>query len=125
MKTLACGLLLVSAVAFAETVVVASPAADPVVEFRQFSAAPMPLDCTARRLRLPVLADGLEVTPGSQPGTQRVLYRMNFNQVTEGWNWHPEAAREDRDYYQYKYQHQYLYFNHDFVHNQFYFIYNE
>lgn len=107
MKTQACCLYLASAVVAAAPVAVASPPVDPVLEFRQLAAAPVPVDCTARHLRLPVLADGLEITAGApvgtSPDTQRVLYRMSFNQVTEGWNWHPEAAREDQDYYQYKF----------------------
>ena len=33
----------------------------------------------------------------------RLLYRMGRNDVTEGWNWHPEADREREDYYRHKY----------------------
>jgi hypothetical protein len=32
-----------------------------------------------------------------------VLYRMNFNDITEGWNWHPEAVRSGGEYYAFKY----------------------
>lgn len=36
-------------------------------------------------------------------GSFRLMYRMGRNDVTEGWNWHPEADREREDYYRYKY----------------------
>lgn len=36
-------------------------------------------------------------------GRVRLVYRMGRNDVTEGWNWHPEADREREDYYRYKY----------------------
>lgn len=41
----------------------------------------------------------IEVLPD---GRQRLVYRMGRNDVTEGWNWHPEADREREDYYHYK-----------------------
>lgn len=37
------------------------------------------------------------------PGRVRLLYRMGRNDVTEGWNWHPEADPAHEDYYRYKY----------------------
>jgi hypothetical protein len=36
-------------------------------------------------------------------GRQRLMYRMGRNDVTEGWNWHPEATLTVEDYYRYKY----------------------
>lgn len=36
-------------------------------------------------------------------GELHILYRMNFNDITEGWNWHPEAAQQGGDYYAFKY----------------------
>jgi hypothetical protein len=33
----------------------------------------------------------------------RIRYSMGFNHVTEGWNWHPEAAQQGNDYYRFKY----------------------
>lgn len=36
-------------------------------------------------------------------GQQRLMYRMGRNDVTEGWNWHPEAVPLGGDYYHYKY----------------------
>jgi hypothetical protein len=32
-----------------------------------------------------------------------IRYSMGFNHVTEGWNWHPEAAQQGSDYYVFKY----------------------
>lgn len=36
-------------------------------------------------------------------GRRRLMYRMGRNDVTEGWNWHPEANPTVADYYFYKY----------------------
>lgn len=36
-------------------------------------------------------------------GRVRLVYRMGRNDVTEGWNWHPEADPQREDYYRYKY----------------------
>lgn len=36
-------------------------------------------------------------------GRLRLVYRMGRNDVTEGWNWHPEADLQREDYYRYKY----------------------
>lgn len=36
-------------------------------------------------------------------GQLQIRYRMAFNQVTEGWNWHPEATLDAADYYRYKF----------------------
>jgi hypothetical protein len=36
-------------------------------------------------------------------GKARLTYRMGRNDVTEGWNWHPEAERAREDYYRYKF----------------------
>lgn len=46
--------------------------------------------------------DRWEVEP-LPSGRVRLVYRMGRNDVTEGWNWHPEADREREDYYRYKY----------------------
>lgn len=93
MKWLGCTLLLAASMAQAQI----APG-DPVAEYERHVAASD--HCAPQRLQLPVLTDGLEV---SGEGQTHLLYRMNFNQVTEGWNWHPEAARENQDYYQYKF----------------------
>ena len=36
-------------------------------------------------------------------GRLRIHYSMVFKNVTEGWNWHPEAAQLGSDYYRFKY----------------------
>lgn len=69
--------------------------ADPVVLQRELTASGG--DCSGRRVALPVISEGVERR------ANEALYRMNFNQVTEGWNWHPEAVLADGDYYQYKF----------------------
>lgn len=69
--------------------------ADPVALQRELTASGG--DCSGRRVALPVISDGVERRANG------ALYRMNFNQVTEGWNWHPEAVLADGDYYQYKF----------------------
>lgn len=45
----------------------------------------------------------LEASIDAASGRLRVRYLMAFNDVTEGWNWHPEAAPEKEDYYRHKY----------------------
>lgn len=68
---------------------------DPVALQRELAASGG--DCSGRRVALPVISDGVERRANG------ALYRMNFNQVTEGWNWHPEAVLANGDYYQYKF----------------------
>lgn len=82
------------------------PLQDPIAEFARFSGAPDASRCTAGPLALPVdLAEGnaFEATVDQSTGRLKILYRTNFNQVTEGWNWHPEANAEKEDYYRFKY----------------------
>ena len=69
--------------------------ADPVALQRELTASGG--DCSGRRVALPVISDGVERRANG------ALYRMNFNQVTEGWNWHPEAVLANGDCYQYKF----------------------
>lgn len=45
----------------------------------------------------------IETSFDAAAGRLRVRYRMAFNQVTEGWNWHPEATPGRDDYYVFKY----------------------
>jgi hypothetical protein len=44
-----------------------------------------------------------EITYDASTGRLRVFYPMQFNDLTEGWNWHPEEVAAGRDYYTYKY----------------------
>ncbi len=75
---------------------------DPVSIYLALSAAD-PGACAGRRLLLPVDSEGIELAPVGSDGTRQVLYRTDFNQVTEGWNWHPESVREGDDYYHAKF----------------------
>jgi hypothetical protein len=81
--------------------------AEPATEFVRRAAAPENTRCTAGdALLLPVdLMPGGNVEAVFDPasGHLRILYRMVFNQLTEGWNWHPEANAANDDYYRFKY----------------------
>lgn len=46
---------------------------------------------------------GVEASFDAATGRLRILYRMGFNHVTEGWNWQPLADPAREDYYRYKY----------------------
>lgn len=47
--------------------------------------------------------DNLALTHDAAAGRLSVRYRMNFNQVAEGWSWQPQANPADTDYYRYKF----------------------
>lgn len=83
------------------------PLQDASIEFARHAAAPEGAQCpTGEAVALPVdLASeaGLEAVFDAATGRLRILYRMAFNQLTEGWNWHPEARPDQEDYYRYKY----------------------
>lgn len=53
-------------------------------------------------LAVPLTAE-TEVTYDATTSRLRVFYPMQFNDLTEGWNWHPEEVAAGRDYYTYKY----------------------
>lgn len=53
-------------------------------------------------LDLPLSADTM-IDYAAATGRLRVFYTMQFNDLTEGWNWHPEEVSAGRDYYTYKY----------------------
>jgi hypothetical protein len=59
----------------------------------------------ARRFAVSVDAgDGnLAVSRDPASGRLRILYRMNFNQVAEGWSWQPQADPAVADYYRFKF----------------------
>lgn len=49
-------------------------------------------------------ADGnLIVSRDPDGGRLHMLYRMNFNQVAEGWSWQPQADPAVADYYRFKF----------------------
>lgn len=60
------------------------------------------VDGEAIKLDVPLTAD-VEVAYDAATGRLRIFYPMQFNDLTEGWNWHPEEAAAGRDYYTYKY----------------------
>lgn len=93
------GLLLVSLTSFAEEQV-APPSA--VKEYllhavQQHCAAGEAID-----LDVPLSAE-TEIAFDATSGRLRIFYPMQFNDLTEGWNWHPEEVAAGRDYYTYKY----------------------
>lgn len=45
----------------------------------------------------------LAVSRDAAGGRLRILYRMNFNQVAEGWSWQPQADPAVADYYRFKF----------------------
>jgi hypothetical protein len=104
MKLLLIVLLLISPTLRAETLPEAS---NPVPEYARLAGLAAPVSCADSRLRLEVVVpDGLVITDvaaSASAAGRQALYRMGTNQVTEGWNWHPDSAREGEDYYHYKY----------------------
>lgn len=46
---------------------------------------------------------GENFTTSADTAGLQVLYRMNFNQVAEGWSWQPQANPETADYYRFKF----------------------
>ncbi|NWG31160.1 MAG: hypothetical protein HXY29_06670 [Rhodocyclaceae bacterium] len=61
--------------------------------------------CTAGEavtLAVPLPAD-MRTEYDAAAGRLSVFYPMQFNDLTEGWNWHPEEVAAGRDYYTYKY----------------------
>lgn len=49
------------------------------------------------------LPNDLQIDYDAASGHLRVFYPMQFNDLTEGWNWHPEEVAAGRDYYTFKY----------------------
>lgn len=47
--------------------------------------------------------DELRSSYDTAAGRLHVLYRMDANQVTEGWSWRPEAKPDEADYYRFKF----------------------
>jgi len=61
--------------------------------------------CTAGEtivLDVPLSAE-TEIAYDATSGRMHIFYPMQFNDLTEGWNWHPEEVAAGRDYYTYKY----------------------
>lgn len=47
--------------------------------------------------------DNLVLRHDTAAGRLHILYRMNFNQVAEGWSWQPQANPAEADYYRFKF----------------------
>lgn len=78
---------------------------DPAREYEQRSAA-TPACRAGDSVVLAVATSEdapLDVAYDAQAGRLRMRYRMAFNDVTEGWNWHPDDAAAGGDYYQFKF----------------------
>lgn len=82
-------------------------ALDPVTGYAQLAALPVATLGELQGQRLTLRVDDpaedrweVEALPF---GRARLMYRMGRNDVTEGWNWHPEATPAVEDYYRYKY----------------------
>jgi hypothetical protein len=81
------------------------PLRDAPAEYARHAAAAPPC-ADGDSVALAVAADtksGIDATYDAAGGRLRILYRMGFNQLTEGWNWHPELALAGDDYYTFKY----------------------
>lgn len=76
---------------------------DPVAEYERRAAAATP--CIAgEAVTVPVAAEPpVEVRYDAATGRLHLHYGMFFNDLTEGWNWHPEEAAAGRDYYLFKF----------------------
>lgn len=83
------------------------PLQDAGGEYARLAARPEAQRCqSGEEVLLPVdLSEGLglEANYDASRGRLRILYRMGFNHVTEGWNWQPLADPAREDYYRYKY----------------------
>ncbi len=83
------------------------PPLDAAAEYQRRVAAPEAMRCTAvETVVLPVepgQGASFDTTFDATTGRLRILYRMSFNQITEGWNWRPLQAAEGGDYYVFKY----------------------
>jgi len=83
------------------------PLRDAVAEYTRQVTLPAPARCNAaEKLVLPLaFSDDARPQTTFDAATSRlhIFYDMQFNDLTEGWNWHPEEVAEGRDYYTYKY----------------------
>lgn len=93
------GLLLVSLASSAEEQ--AAPASA-VKEYLLHAAQQHCAAGEAIALDVPLSAE-TEIDYDATSGRLRIFYPMQFNDLTEGWNWHPEEVAAGRDYYTYKY----------------------
>ena len=82
-----------------------SPPRNAITEYVQRAALNGAARCGAgEAIALDVpLTDETIVTYDAASERLRIFYPMQFNELTEGWNWHPEEVAAGRDYYTYKY----------------------
>ncbi|MBK7813098.1 MAG: hypothetical protein IPJ52_01690 [Rhodocyclaceae bacterium] len=81
-------------------------AADAVAEYARRVALPANERCAGDSVELPVTMSQealVDTAYDTATGRLRILYRMQFNDLTEGWNWHPDIAAAGGDYYTFKY----------------------
>ena len=81
-------------------------AADAVAEYARRVALPANERCAGNSIELPVTMSQealVDTAYDTATGRLRILYRMQFNDLTEGWNWHPDIAAAGGDYYTFKY----------------------
>lgn len=76
---------------------------DPVAEYQR-RAQVVPACTAGDTVVLPVAADPpVEVSYDAATGRLHMHYGMFFNDLTEGWNWHPLEAAAGGDYYAFKF----------------------
>lgn len=80
---------------------------DSIGVYRQLAAGHAMPPCAAHTEVVTAVAPDpqapLDAAYDEASGQLQIRYRMAFNQVTEGWNWHPEAKLDAADYYRYKF----------------------
>lgn len=83
------------------------PLQNPLAEHARRAAAPAATRCAAgEELMLPVeTGTDAPLIMNYDAGRKRlrIVYRMLFNDLTEGWNWHPRQAAAGGDYYVFKF----------------------
>lgn len=75
---------------------------DAVIAYDRWSAQKSCVAGTTVDFDVPWSAE-TEVAYDAATGRLRIFYPMQFNDLTEGWNWHPEEVAAGRDYYTFKY----------------------
>jgi hypothetical protein len=107
MRRALAGLLLAAPLACLAAADALPPLQDAAAEYTRRAAAPAAERCTAGETVMLTVAlseaAALDTAFDAASGRLRILYRMSFNQLTEGWNWHPLEAIQGDDYYVFKY----------------------
>jgi hypothetical protein len=79
------------------------PLQDPVAEYQRRAQA-VPACSAGEAVMLPVTAEPpVEAGYDATTGRLHIHYGMFFNDLTEGWNWHPLDAVAGGDYYAFKF----------------------